>query len=86
VANGSVKWIIALCISIALAVMGWTVTGTLAIRMKAFEATESEVAGIKSNVAANNIRISVMENRFDTIQLSLADIKALITTHMRDTR
>jgi hypothetical protein len=37
---------------------------------------------VAAGVAALNIRTSVLENKYDTIQAALAEIKALIT-HMK---
>jgi hypothetical protein len=86
-ANGSTtKWIIGLCLATSVAIVGWTVTGTLAVRMKSFDEVKTEVVTVRSNVSANNIRISVLENKYDTINDSLAEIKALIMAHMKDTR
>jgi uncharacterized protein YqgV (UPF0045/DUF77 family) len=85
VENGksTVKWIIGMCIAIALAVMGWTVTGTLAMRMRAIEEIKNAQVSTQINVAANNIRISVLENKYDMIQVSLAEIKALLMEYTR---
>jgi hypothetical protein len=87
-ANGSssVKWIIGLCLATSVAIVGWTVTGTLAVRMKSFDEVKTEVVGVKSNVSANNIRISVLENKYDTIQTSLSRIEALLMAHMKETK
>jgi Tfp pilus assembly protein PilO len=77
--NGkNVRWIIIVCLTATLAVVGWTVTATLMTRMKAFETIEKNTAELRSNVMANNVRLSVLENRYDTIMASLADIKALL--------
>jgi hypothetical protein len=95
--HGTVKWIIALCVTAVIAVSGWTLTGTLAARSrsdiavettreKAYEDVRRDVTSVSANVSANNIRISVLENKYDTIDAALSEIKALLMTHMRDTR
>jgi hypothetical protein len=64
---------------------------------KSVEKVETAQVATQANVSANNIRISVLENKYDTIQASLLDlkvttqsslgeIKALIQSHMKDTR
>ena len=73
--KGTVKWIIGLCIATTVAVVGWTITGTLATRMSSF-------TQIASNVSANNIRLSVLENKYDTISTQLSEIKVLLQSHM----
>jgi Tfp pilus assembly protein PilO len=76
------KWIIAICLTAVLSIVGWTLTGTLANRMKVLEEMRTESAQIKANVSANNIRISVLENKYDLIAQSLTEIKALLTQHI----
>lgn len=80
--HGTVKWIVGLCVASTIAIVGWTVTGTLTVRLKSLDEVKANVAIVSSNVAANNIRISVLENKYEAIQASLADIKALLTQHM----
>jgi uncharacterized protein YqgV (UPF0045/DUF77 family) len=82
--KGTVKWIIGMCIAVALAVMGWTVTGTLAMRMRVIEDLKDAQVSTQVNVSANNIRISVLENKYDTIQLSLSRIEAMLVEHLRE--
>ena len=80
--RGNVKWIIGLCLAATVAIVGWTVTATLSSRMKTFEEIRTQTAEVKANVMANNVRISVLENKYDTIQASLAEIKVLLQKHM----
>lgn len=86
-ANGlSIQWAIGICLTATLAVVGWTITVAQALRMKTFEKIEKEHIATRANVDANNIRLSVLENKYDTINSALIEIKALIMTHMKDTR
>jgi hypothetical protein len=80
--KGTVKWIVGLCVAVVVAVSGWTMTASLSSRMKAMDDIKDTTMSIQSNVAANNIRISVLENKYDSICTQLAEIKALLTTHM----
>lgn len=80
--TGTLKWIIGLCISVVMAVSGWTMTASLASRMKMLEEMKDTEASLQVNVSANNIRLSVLENKYDTIATQLAEIKALLQTHM----
>jgi len=77
--NGTLKWIIALCLTATLAIIGWTITGTLATRLKILENIQVSYSVLNANLMANNIRISVLENKYDTIQAALAEIKAILT-------
>ena len=74
--NGSVKWIVVLCVTAVLAIVGWTTTVTLAARMRAMEL-------LNANVLSLNIRTSVLENKYDTIQIDLVEIK-MILQKLRD--
>lgn len=74
--NGSVKWIIILCLTAVLAIVGWTTTANLSSRMGIME-------DIKAQCTANNVRIAVLENRYDTIQATLVEIK-MILQKLRD--
>jgi hypothetical protein len=75
-------WIIGICLTSVMAVIGWTVTISQALRMRVLVKLENNQCAVAAGVAALNIRTSVLENKYDTIQSALADIKALIT-HMR---
>lgn len=82
-ANGlSIQWIIGICLTATLAIIGWTVTIAQALRMKTFEKIEREHILTQANVAANNIRISVLESKFDTINTSLVKIEHMLSTHI----
>ena len=72
------RWIIALCLTATLAVIGWTSTATLAIRMKALEEVQNQTHELRVTVVANNVRLSVLESKYDTIQATLIEIKVLI--------
>ena len=74
--NGNVKWITALCLTAVLAIIGWTTTANLAFQMKTMEET-------KAQSTENVVRISVLENQYQTIQDDLKDIK-LILQKLRD--
>ena len=75
-------WIIGLCLTSAMAVIGWTVSISQALRMRVLTKLESDQCSMAAGVAALNIRTSVLENKYDTIQAALAEIKAMLT-HMR---
>ena len=72
------KWIIALCLTATLAIVGWTTTVNLAARMRALEEIKAISAQLNATVAANNVRISVLENKYDTIQATLLEIKVIL--------
>ena len=74
--NGTVKWIIVLCLTAVLAIIGWTTTANLSSRMGIME-------DIKAQCTANNVRIAVRENRYDMIQATLVEIK-IILQKLRD--
>ena len=80
--KGTVKWIIGLCVAVVVAVAGWTTSANLSSQMRAFEELKQTITDTRSNVQANNVRISVLENKYDMITAQLAEIKALLTTHM----
>ena len=75
-------WIIGLCLTSAMAVIGWTVSISQALRMRVIAKMENDQCSLAAGVAALNIRTSVLENKYDTIQAALAEIKAMLT-HMR---
>jgi hypothetical protein len=76
------RWIIALCVSITMTVVSLTVTTQLALQLRAMDEDRSDAAKTTSLVMAHNVRLAVLENKYDTIQASLAEIKALIQAHM----
>ena len=80
--NGVVKWIVGLCLTATLAIVGWTITFTLAARMKAFDEVKIDVTEIEARQDALSIRTAVLENKYDTIQAALAEIKALLQKHI----
>ena len=80
--NGNAKWLIPLCLTATLAIVGWTVVGSLALRVKAFESLERTTSGLTSQMQANNVRISVLENKYDNIQAALIEIKLLLQKYM----
>ncbi len=73
--KGTVKWIIGLCVVAVVAIVGWTTTANLAIRMRSYEEIKKDAAEIKANIMANNVRVSVLETKYDTIQVTLTEIK-----------
>jgi hypothetical protein len=78
----NIKWIVALCLTAVLAIVGWTVTGSLTIKLRTIDDLRNQQLSTQSNVSANNVRISVLENKYDTIQAALAEIKALLQAHI----
>ena len=76
--NGTLKWIIALCLTATLAIIGWTMTGTLAARMQAMESIRTDQTNLTATVAANTIRLAVLENKYDMIQSNLLEIKVIV--------
>ena len=75
-------WIIGLCLTAVLAVIGWTVSISQALRMKVISKLENDQCAVAASVAALNIRTSVLENKYDTIQATLTEIKVMLS-HMR---
>ena len=76
--NGVIRWIIALCLTASLAIIGWTTTVTLAARMRVLEDIQAQASQLSSTVAANNVRLTVLENKYDTIQAALVEIKVIL--------
>ena len=77
-----VPWIIGLCVTATLAIVGWTMTASLASRMRSFERMKETTIGIQAQQSATEVRVAVLENKYDTIQAALAEIKALLLGHM----
>jgi len=80
--NNSIRWIILLCITAVIAVVGWTTTANLAARMRTLDEIKQTSAQVVATQQANNVRISVLENKYDTIQATLVEIKVLIQKYM----
>ena len=83
--NGNVKWIIALCLTITLAIVGWTTTANLSMRLKAMDEVRQSITEVEKKSTeiiaiqqANIVRISILENRYDTIQATLVEIKVML--------
>ena len=98
--NGSTTRLITVVLGIIAAIVT-SVSLTYGITQgrasKSVDKIEAAQVSTQANVSANNIRISVLENKYDTIQASLLDLKitsqssfselkALIQAHMKDTR
>jgi len=75
-------WIIGLCLTAVLAVIGWTVSISQALRMRVIAKLEKDQAMCMTNIASLNIRTSVLENRFDTLMAAILRIEALLQTHL----
>lgn len=80
--NNTIKWIVALCITATLAIVGWTVTAGLAARTNILVDMQETTAALQENTMSNNVRLSVLENKYDTIQAALSEIKVLLQKHM----
>ena len=76
--KATVKWIVALCLTATLAIIGWTTTANLTARLRTLEEIKETAAQISATQQANTVRISVLENKYDTIQADLAEIKVLL--------
>lgn len=76
--NAAVKWIIALCLTAVIAVVGWTVTATMATRMQTNQDMQEKITTVQTGINNNNIRVSVLENKYDNIMDTLEDIKEMI--------
>ena len=83
--NGNVKWIVALCLTAVLAVIGWTTTANLAARMTMLEEIKTQQSLLNTAVTKCDVRISVLETRWVAIQSDLTDIR-LIVQKIRDDR
>jgi len=80
------KWVIALCLTATLAIVGWTTTVTLAARMHALEEIKMVTAQLQTYAVANDKRISVLETKYDTIQATLLEIKVIVQKLQNETR
>jgi len=76
--NNTSRWIIALCITVVIAVIGWTTTVNLSMRVRALERISEELSSLQHVVAVNSGRISVLESEYNMIQTRLTEIKALL--------
>ena len=76
--NNTVKWIVALCVTAAIAIIGWTTTANLTARMRTIEEIKNTSNQIVATQQANNVRLSVLENKYDNIQATLLEIKVLV--------
>jgi hypothetical protein len=98
--NGSTTRLITVVLGIIAAIVT-SVSLTYGITQgratKSVDKVETAQVATQANVSANNIRISVLENKWDTVQASLLElkvttksatdeIKALLIAHMKDTR
>lgn len=81
--NGNMKWVAALCLTAVLAIVGWTTTINLAARMKVLEDIKCQQVQLSETIGKNNVRISILETRWITIQSDLTDIR-LILQKLRD--
>jgi hypothetical protein len=78
----TIEWIIALCVTAVVAVIGWTVTATLSMRMKAFETIKEDLIRMEANGQATATRVSVLENKYDTVLAAILRIEALLMKHL----
>lgn len=78
----AIEWIITLCLTAVVAVIGWTVTATLSMRMKAFERIEKDLLRMEGHSQATMTRVSVLENKYDVVAAALARIEALLQKHL----
>ena len=78
----TIGWIIGLCFTTVMAVIGWTVTVSQALRMRVFQKLEKDQTVLAATVAANSTRIGVLETKYDTINLALAEIKLMLQKHL----
>jgi len=77
-----IPWIIGICVTATLAIVGWTMNGSLASRMRTLERVKETAINLQAQQSATEIRIAVLENKYDTIQAALAEIKVLLMRHM----
>ena len=75
-------WIIGLCVTAALAVIGWTVSVTQALRMRVFQTMERDQAALVASVSAALARIGVLETKYDSITAALLEIKIMLQKHL----
>jgi hypothetical protein len=78
----TVEWIIALSVSIIVAVIGWTLTASLASRMKLFGKVEKDLIRLEAVVSAADTRISVLEAQHTNVMAALTRIEALLQAHL----
>ncbi len=79
----NIEWIIALCVSVVIAVVGWTLAASLASRMRLFTKIERDMVRLEALVGASSTRISVLESQHSTVMASLSRIEGLLTEHLR---
>jgi hypothetical protein len=77
-----ITWIVGLCVTSSLAIVGWTVTATLASRIKRMNDLHQTIDHVKVSVQAADVRISVLENKYDTIHAALTEIKIMLQKHL----
>jgi hypothetical protein len=81
----TIEWIIALCVTAVVAVIGWTVTATLSQRMKVFETIQRDLIRMEAQTQAVCTRTSVLETKYDTVMAALARIEVMLQRHMEKT-
>ena len=81
--NGlTLGWVVGICLTAVLAVIGWTVSISQALRMRVFQKIEKDQTTLAAAVSANCLRIGVLEAKYDAINQSLTDIKIMIQKHL----
>jgi hypothetical protein len=78
----NVEWLVALSVSIIVAVIGWTLTASLASRMKMFGKVEKDLVRLEAVVSAADTRISVLESQHTNVMSALTRIEALLQAHL----
>jgi len=78
----SVEWIIALCVTAVVAVIGWTVTATLSMRMRVFDGIQKDLIRMEAQIQSVCTRTSVLENKYDTVLATLQEIKGMLARHI----
>lgn len=76
--NRASKWIISLCLTAVVAVVGWTITGTQAAKIRTAEQMQTDIRIVESSQQTQEIRLSVLENEYDNIMKTLDEIKDLL--------
>jgi hypothetical protein len=76
--NSTIKWIILLCVSATIAIVGWTTVANLGARLITLDEIKQTAVTIQAAQQANNVRISVLENKYDSIMAQLAEIKVML--------
>ena len=79
----TIEWVLGFAGTAILAVIGWTLTASLASRMRQFAKIEKDMIRLEALMNADSTRISVLESQHNTVMASLSRIEGLLSEHLR---